>query len=124
MRRSSPVGSIPSVRNILLERTKMFRRKAFVTTAAAVAFAMLMTACGGGDNTTTTAAASTTLTLGSVFPAASFDASEMPFGNGSPYAQAVYDTLLRADPAGKVIPGLATEWKYNADRTVLTLTLQ
>jgi peptide/nickel transport system substrate-binding protein len=125
MRRSSPVRSIASVRNILFERTKMFRRKVFVTTAAAAAFSLLLTACGGGDNTTNTAAAvSRTLTLGSVGPAASFDASEMAFANGSPYAQAVYDTLLRADPTGKVIAGLATEWKYNADRTVLTLTLR
>jgi peptide/nickel transport system substrate-binding protein len=48
----------------------------------------------------------------------------MNFANESPYGQAVYDTLMKADPDNKVLPSLATEWKYNADKTVLDLTLR
>ena len=44
--------------------------------------------------------------------------------NESPYGQAVYDTLLRPTPDGTVGPSLATEWKYNDDKTVLTMTLR
>jgi peptide/nickel transport system substrate-binding protein len=48
----------------------------------------------------------------------------MNFANESPYGQAVYDTLLKEDPSGELIPSLATEWAYNDDNTVLTLTLR
>ena len=59
-----------------------------------------------------------------IVPATTFSAADMNFANESPYGQAVYDTLLKADPDGKVIPSLATEWKYNADKTVLDMTLR
>ena len=41
-----------------------------------------------------------------------------------PYLQAVYDSLLHADPDGTIQPWLATEWEYNDDNTVLTMTLR
>ena len=46
------------------------------------------------------------------------------WGNRSPYYQAVFDTLLLATPEGTIEPWLATEWSYNEDNTVLTLTLR
>ena len=48
----------------------------------------------------------------------------MNWANESPYGQAVYDTLLQASPSGTIQPDLATAWSYNADKTVLTLTLR
>jgi peptide/nickel transport system substrate-binding protein len=48
----------------------------------------------------------------------------MQFANESPYGQAVYDTLLKAQPDGTIVASLATKWEYNADNTVLTLTLR
>ena len=36
----------------------------------------------------------------------------------------VYDTLLMLSPEGELEPNMATEWSYNDDNTVLTLTLQ
>jgi peptide/nickel transport system substrate-binding protein len=36
----------------------------------------------------------------------------------------VYDTLLKAQPDGTIVANLATKWEYNADNTVLTMTLR
>ena len=104
----------------------MFRRKTIAAVAAATAVALAVSGCGSSSETGTTggSTASSTLTLGVSIPATTFSAQDMVFGNESPYGQAVYDTLLKADPSGKVIPSLATEWKYNADKTVLELTLR
>ncbi|MEB0015030.1 ABC transporter substrate-binding protein, partial [Glaciimonas sp. Cout2] len=63
-------------------------------------------------------------TLGVVVPASTFAAADMNFATQTAYGQAVYDTLLKADPSGEVGPDLATKWAYNADNTVLTLTLR
>jgi peptide/nickel transport system substrate-binding protein len=57
-------------------------------------------------------------------PATTFAAADMYYANESPYGQAVYDTLLKADPDGKVVASLATEWKYNDTKTVLDMTLR
>jgi peptide/nickel transport system substrate-binding protein len=39
--------------------------------------------------------------------------------------QAVYDSLLKIGPDGaELLPSLATKWSYNADNTVLTMTLR
>jgi peptide/nickel transport system substrate-binding protein len=51
-------------------------------------------------------------------------ASASEFGNRNLYFQAVYDGLLRAEPDGTIVPWLATEWSYNDDSTVLTMTLR
>jgi ABC-type transport system substrate-binding protein len=48
--------------------------------------------------------------------------------NNSSFAQgvlmAIYDSLVRLDPAGDPKPGLATSWQYNEDLTEITLTLR
>ena len=54
----------------------------------------------------------------------SFDPVAAEWGNRAPFYQAVFDTLLLATPEGTIEPFLATEWSYNEDNTVLTLTLR
>ena len=99
----------------------MFHRK-WPGVAAGAALALLgplvLSACGGS------AGSSSTLTLGVIVPATTFEAPNMNWGNESPYNQAVYDSLLQASPAGAIEPHLATAWSYNAAKTVLTLTLR
>jgi len=101
----------------------MFRWKS-VTAAVAVA-ALALTGCsaggGGGDSEES---GDSTLTLGLIVQATTFEAAGMNFANESPYGQAVYDTLLKEDPSGELLPSLATEWVYNDDNTVLTLKLR
>ena len=99
----------------------MFRRK-WPGAAAGAALALLgplvLSACGGSSGS------SSTLTLGVIMPATTFEAPDMNWANESPYNQAVYDSLLQASPAGAIEPHLATAWSYNAAKTVLTLTLR
>ena len=57
-------------------------------------------------------------------PVLGLSASASEFGNRVLYFQAPYDGLLRAEPDGTIVPWLATEWSYNEDNTVLTMTLR
>jgi peptide/nickel transport system substrate-binding protein len=108
----------------------MFRKKTILAVAAATT--LLAAGCsGGGSNTAATGSsggsggsAGGTLTLGLIVPATTFSAADMNFANESPYGQAVFDSLLKADPSGKVGPALAKEWSYNDTKTVLTMTLR
>ncbi|MFS0735001.1 ABC transporter substrate-binding protein [Microbacterium sp. 1P10UB] len=101
----------------------MFRWKA---TAAALAIAALaLTGCAGGDSGTGGGEQSGgTLTLGAIAAPTTLDPAGSEWGNRSPYYQAVFDTLLLATPEGTIEPWLATEYSYNDDNTVLTLTLR
>jgi peptide/nickel transport system substrate-binding protein len=99
----------------------MFRWKSLAAVVAVSALAL--TGCSGGGSTSEESDSST-LTLGVIVQATTLEAAGMNFANESPYGQAVYDTLLKEDPSGELIPSLATEWSYNADNTVLTLTLR
>ena len=96
------------------------------------------TAAGGGGQTTGTSATAAedsvdgpagehgdTLTVATpVTPAQGMSASVAEFGSRTYYYQAVYDPLLRAEPDGTIAAWLATDWSYNDDNTVLTLTLR
>jgi peptide/nickel transport system substrate-binding protein len=99
----------------------MFHRK-WPGAAAGAALVLLgplvLSACGGP------AGSSSTLTLGVITPATTFEAPDMNWGNESTYNQAVYDSLLQSSPTGVIEPHLATAWSYNSARTVLTLTLR
>lgn len=96
-----------------------WKRAAVIVTAAALA----LTGCsaGGADGSGDSGA---TLTLGLIQPPNSLSAQNAGWANQSPYTQAVYDSLLRADPDGTIVGHLATEWSYNDDNTVLSLTLR
>ena len=99
----------------------MFHRKWPGATAGAaltLLAPLVLGACGGSGGS------SSTLTLGVVTPATTFEAPDMNWGNESVYNQAVYDSLVQASPAGVIEPHLATAWSYNPARTVLTMTLR
>ena len=99
----------------------MFRRKwpgAAAGAALALLGSLVLGACGGSSGS------SSTLTLGVITPATTFEAPDMNWGNESPYNQAVYDSLVQASPTGVIEPHLATAWSYNAAKTVLTMTLR
>ncbi|MBG0564045.1 ABC transporter substrate-binding protein [Actinoplanes aureus] len=66
---------------------------------------------------------SKTLTIGTMTPARSMDPVDS--GGGSiPFYQAVYDTLIKREPDGKLSPMLASAWKYDPAGTRLTLTVR
>jgi len=99
----------------------MFRSKRMAAVVAAVALSLTGCAAGGEAPAAQT---SQTLTLGTLMAPKSFAAADSDFANVSPFYQAVYDTLLRMEPDGTLVPMLASEWKYNAAKTVLTLKLR
>jgi len=104
----------------------MFRWKA---TAATIAIAALaLTGCAGGGDGGSGAGDSgraDRLTLTAIVAPTSYDiGAGAEYGNRSPFFQAVFDTLLQKDSKGEIEPWLATEWVYNDDNTVLTLTLR
>lgn len=100
----------------------MFRSKRMAAVIAAVALGL--TACGGGGSAAPQEQSSQTLTLGALLAPKTFAANQSEFANLSPFYQAVYDTLIRMKPDGSLVPMLAKDWKYNADKTILTLTLR
>jgi peptide/nickel transport system substrate-binding protein len=94
------------------------------TAVAAAVAALALTGCSssadGGSG-----GANGELVLGAGLAPATFEAANVNWGNQSIFAQAVYDTLLKASPDGvNVEPSLATEWEYDETQTVLTLTLR
>jgi peptide/nickel transport system substrate-binding protein len=94
--------------------------------AAGVALALALSACGGSNDGSDSGGGNGggdggTLTLGTVIAPTSLAADQ---AGVSPYHQALYDSLLRQAPDGSIEPWLATEWSYNDDRTVLTMTLR
>jgi len=102
-----------------------FNRVAIVATATVLALAGCASGgtggSGGGGGAAKTGG---TLTLGVQVPVTTFAAKDSQWANQSPYMQAVYDSLLKADPDGAIKPNLATKWSYNDDNTVLTLNLR
>ncbi|SFS14890.1 peptide/nickel transport system substrate-binding protein [Microbacterium sp. cf046] len=98
-------------------------KKAAAAAAIAVTTALAVTACAGGS-TDGGGEGAGTLTLGAIGAPTTFDPAGSQWGNLSPFYQAVFDTLLLATPEGTIEPWLATEWSYNDDNTVLTLTLR
>lgn len=105
----------------------MFRWKA--TAAVAVIAALALTGCAGGDTPTDgnggDGSRADRLTLISIAAPTSYNIAEgAEWGNRSEFFEAVFDTLLTKDASGEIQPGVATEWSYNEDNTVLTLTLR
>lgn len=98
--------------------------------AMGAALAVLITAgCGGSDepstgSTGTEGGGAASLVLGqSDFPS-SFDVLGYASGHKTQYFTAVYDTILRQDGEGEIVPGVASDWVYDSTNTVLTLTIR
>ncbi|HEY8548098.1 MAG TPA: ABC transporter substrate-binding protein, partial [Acidimicrobiales bacterium] len=53
-----------------------------------------------------------------------FDPVASPAGRRLQYLWLVYDSLIRTDADGELVPGLAESWEYNDDNTVFELTLR
>ncbi|MGN8132385.1 ABC transporter substrate-binding protein [Paenarthrobacter sp. 22069] len=98
-------------------------RSGTVLTLAAVMFSL--SACSGGGGTPSSGEATTTLKLGVGAAPASFDPAQIENnGNALELAQPVYDSLLHRAPNGDIQPWLAKDWKYNDNKTQLTLDLR
>ena len=95
--------------------------------AAVLTGALLMgslAACGGGSQQSATVDKST-LTIGVESDSASFGYDPIRVADAQrQFMEGLYDTLLDLQPDGTAGPGLATAFEYNADNTVLTLTLK
>jgi peptide/nickel transport system substrate-binding protein len=102
----------------------MFRSSRLV--AVAVIAGLGLAGCGGGSSSDSSSggAATGSVVLGSLVQPTSYAANGAGWANEALLQQAVYDTLLHADPDGKVVPWLATEWSWNDTKTVLTLKLR
>lgn len=102
-----------------------FRSRVTVV-ALLTAAALALTACAGSGGTASPSNGATggTLTIGSLVDVKSFDPAQAHIGHDVQYYQPVYDSLLRREPNGTLVPMLATKWEYSADKTVLTLTLR
>ncbi|ONH50299.1 hypothetical protein CcI49_35810 [Frankia sp. CcI49] len=99
----------------------MFRWKSIVGAAAVLALAV--TGCSGAGEATGSKGGGAA-TLITVAAPGSLDPAAASMGPMAAYYEAVYDTLLRLDSAGKLQPWLATKWTYDDKRTKLTLTLR
>ncbi|MBW1638093.1 ABC transporter substrate-binding protein [Microbacterium resistens] len=64
------------------------------------------------------------LTIGLNGDVTEWDSAEFPSAPVMIYIQAVYDTLIKREPDGTLVPMLATEWSYDESRTALALTLR
>ncbi|HEY9308522.1 MAG TPA: ABC transporter substrate-binding protein [Microbacterium sp.] len=103
----------------------MFRWKATAATIAIAAIALTGCAGGGDDSGTSDSGRADRLTLTAIIGPTSYDIGQgAEYGNRSPFFQAVFDTLLQKNGEGEIEPWLATDWEYNEDNTVLTLTLR
>lgn len=101
-----------------MHRTKL----ASVVAAGGLAVALALTSCS--SSAAPEEEAQPTLRLGVITQLTSFAPWEAAWANESPYLQAVYDTLLRAEPDGTIVEGLATAWEWDESKTVFTLTLR
>lgn len=103
-----------------------YRKRLAALAAATAIVAVALSGCTGGGSSTgpSSDSGNGTLTIGTIVASTTFAANNTAWANESPYLQAVYDTLLHAEPDGSVVPWLATEWSYNDDNTVLTMKLR
>jgi peptide/nickel transport system substrate-binding protein len=93
--------------------------------AGALCVAVATLAYGPMANAATKTTKGKTLTIGMLGGiSTSYAAFDAELGNRALLYQAPYDSLLHLNPDGTVSPWLATKWSYNADLTVLTMTLR
>ncbi|MER8073244.1 ABC transporter substrate-binding protein [Streptomyces sp. NPDC094034] len=90
-------------------------------TAAAAATVLVLSGCSGA--LTESKSEQRVLSISTRQAAASFAIGK--YGGGEIMIQAsIFDTLLAFDQQGEIVPNLAKKFEYNADRTVLTLTIR
>lgn len=65
-----------------------------------------------------------TLALAAVQDNGSFDRAQLMIGHQMQFWMPVMDTLLIREANGEIKPNLATEWSFNSDNSVLSLTLR
>jgi peptide/nickel transport system substrate-binding protein len=84
-----------------------------------------LTACGGGSGQATAKADTSSLTLAIDSDSASFGFDPLRVSAAQrQFFEGLYESLMTLQPDGSAGPGLAKEFSYNADNTVLTLTLK
>ncbi|EGD54186.1 ABC transporter substrate-binding protein [Gordonia neofelifaecis] len=96
-------------------------RSKFYSSAAAAATAMIaagsLAACGNSDSTTTPGQ----LAAATLVDVQSFDPAANPGQGQRIFLDPVYDTLLRTDPNGNVVAGVATKFELTPQALVLDL---
>jgi peptide/nickel transport system substrate-binding protein len=111
----------------------MFTRMGRLATVVAAA-SLALTACSAGSSSTPSTAGTTTgasgggsagsVTIGLVAEPASLDFTKV---DGAAIPQVlldnVYETLVRQDQNGKIVPGLATSWTVSDDKKTYTFQL-
>jgi len=101
------------------------QRKPLGLLAAAAALAVALAGCSAGSGTDKSAQPDRTLTIGMTSDVATFDPAQSQVGGPNQYMLPVYDTLIRKDDDGKLVPMLATSWKYtDSSNTVFELTIR
>lgn len=107
--------------------SQKMKAKALKTAAMLCALALGATGCAGGDaqqSATEDGARAPELRVGTVIDVGTWTAADASWGNAAIYQMAVYDTLLRTEADGTVVPGLAEQWEYDDSQTTLTLELR
>lgn len=100
------------------------RRSVLMGAAVGIAGVSGLSACSG-EETTGTAGGPKELVLGILGEPTSWDCAQTHVGHQLQPVQLAYDSLLLREPDGKLVPMLATEWKYTDDaKTVLQLKLR
>jgi peptide/nickel transport system substrate-binding protein len=94
-----------------------------------IAAVLALTGCGAGDGGTSdggdgAGAGNALLTLGSLQEPTSWDPAQANEGHLAPIYQAVYDTLVKAEPDGELVPMLADDWTVSDDGLEVELSLK
>lgn len=93
--------------------------------AAVVLLSVVIAACGGSSSTGSGSGSPSSLTVGLTAEPANLDFTTTD-GAAIPEALLynVYETLVKQDPDGKIVPALAKSWKVSSDRKTYTFDLQ
>jgi len=102
-----------------------FSRRGRVTliAAAALASTLALSACGGGGAETPDSDAPLTITVAATADLISFDPGKLQGGQQLNYWQPVYETLIRRDANGTLVPNVAESWEF-VDPTTFTMTIK
>jgi peptide/nickel transport system substrate-binding protein len=93
----------------------------------AAALALALAACTGSpsDGGSSSAPENQALSIGMTSDVATFDPAQSQVGGANQFMLPVFDTLIRLDNDGSLVPMLASSWKYTDDsNTVFELTLR